>query len=403
MPLGVSGLNAVEDFAISDGGNRIALVTNDTTEIWTRNRETEVFELTYQYITPEYDGFGVRYGIRSVAISGNGRVAALAYTYHPADGGGGVIKFCVQGGEWDRCGEARSIPDGYYADRFGADVTLSDDGSVMAVGATNDISQSLGVDAEPFDHRTWYNNLPIDGINYDERDYFEVWFYPPNEMLQELPTGAVYVFGPGEQETFIKPPGVAENLDSTLSFGGSIVLSGDGKTLAVGVPDQNFGNGQIYLLRESGGQWVYDETFWAESDCYMDGGGCGYIGGSLDLTRDGNTLITGCNGCDPFVPEQYYDGPLYQETVDSREAWDFGSPLIWRRINGTWEPLEPDLDRFGRAQVLPPVSYFEETIQQCLAGDEVRLCRYRFGHLVSISDDGQTVWVTDRDGRLFLY
>ncbi len=93
-------------------------------------------------------------------------------------------------------------------DWFGISVSLSADGSVLAVGAFRESSAATG-------------------INGDQSD---------NSATQ---SGAVYLFrrgaGTWTQEAYLK----ASNTNANDRFGGSLSLSADGSVLVVGVPDED--------------------------------------------------------------------------------------------------------------------------------------------------------------------
>jgi len=100
-------------------------------------------------------------------------------------------------------------------DNFGAAVSISADGNIVAIGAGNEDGASVG-------------------INGDQ-----------NDNSQDRP-GAAYVFvrnnGIWQQQAYVK----ASDTDGFALFGESISLSGDGSTLAVGTSFAN-GSGTVYL------------------------------------------------------------------------------------------------------------------------------------------------------------
>jgi len=112
---------------------------------------------------------------------------------------------------------ARTLPN----DRFGYKVALSDDGNTLAVSALQEDSPSIGINCNQANYEaTAYNSSadPSDDFIY----------------AQDYNTGAVYVFtrtaNEWTQDAYVKSIYYA----SSMRFGESLALSGDGKTLAVG-------------------------------------------------------------------------------------------------------------------------------------------------------------------------
>ncbi|WP_444942986.1 histidine kinase [Microbulbifer sp. ZKSA006] len=106
------------------------------------------------------------------------------------------------------------------SDRFGEAVRISDDGSLVAVGAWGESSYSQG----------------LFGDNTD------------NSLLK---SGAVYIYifngVDWSSEAYIK----ASNTDSGDSFGGSVALSGDGDNLAVGAVGEDGADSGLFANPES--------------------------------------------------------------------------------------------------------------------------------------------------------
>ena len=160
-------------------------------------------------------------------------------------------------------------------DGFGWDVTLSDDGNTLAVGAPGEDSAATGVNGDQAD-----NN--------------------------RIDAGAVYVFtrdtgGVWTQQAYVK----ASNTDADDSFGISVTLSDDGNTLAVGAGgedsaatgvngDQTDNNridaGAVYVFtRGSGGVWTQQAYVKASNT------GLSNLFGGVTLSGDGNTLAVGAD------------------------------------------------------------------------------------------------------------
>jgi hypothetical protein len=157
--------------------------------------------------TDEGDGFGY-----SVALSADGSTLAVgafgesAAGADPADDSapwaGAVYVFTRCDTTWRQQAyvKAAHVDAG---DSFGASVALSDDGSILAVGAEGEDSAATGVGGDPLDDSA-------------------------------TQAGAAYLFTRGAagwtQQAYVK----ASNTDAFDFFGARIALSGDGSTLAVG-------------------------------------------------------------------------------------------------------------------------------------------------------------------------
>jgi len=154
-------------------------------------------------------------------------------------------------------------------------VTLSADGSTLAVGAIAEDSAATGIGGNQADNSA--------------RD-----------------AGAVYVFTRSgttwSQQAYVK----ASNTGARDAFGYSVALSGDGSILAVGAREEDSaatginGNqadnsatiaGAVYVFTRSGTTWSQQAYVKASNTNAFDG-----FGNSLALSADGSTLAVGASG-----------------------------------------------------------------------------------------------------------
>lgn len=155
-------------------------------------------------------------------------------------------------------------------DEFGSAVSLSADGSTLAVGAPSEDSGATGVDGNQAD----------------------------NAAAQ---AGAAYVFarsggGAWSQQAYIK----ASNTDAGDRFGDTVSLSGDGTLLAVGAwlersaaggvganqADNSLANaGAAYLFRRTAGAWA-QEAYLKASNPRLSS----FFGSALAVSTDGGTV-----------------------------------------------------------------------------------------------------------------
>ena len=160
-------------------------------------------------------------------------------------------------------------------DYFGASLSLSADGTILAVGADIESSNATGVNGDQTN-----NSLAA--------------------------SGAVYVFTRSgttwSQQAYLK----ASNTGSIDTFGVRVSLSADGKTLAVSAPSEDSNttgvngdqtdnslaaSGAVYVFNRSGTTWIQQAYLKASNTGASD-----YFGGGLSLSPDGKTLAIGAQG-----------------------------------------------------------------------------------------------------------
>jgi hypothetical protein len=159
-------------------------------------------------------------------------------------------------GQWSQQAYLKASDPGVF-DAFGNDhaIALSDDGSVLAIGAHSEDGGVGGIDGDPSD-----------------------------DSLRSA--GAVYVFerdaeGQWSQQAYVKSFVPA----SRDYFGSSVALSGDGTLLAVGAS----GYGAVIVFeRDAGGTWLQRAYVRASNAHPQD-----KFGHSIALSRDGDVLAVG--------------------------------------------------------------------------------------------------------------
>ncbi len=212
------------------------------------------------------------------------------------------------------------------SDAFGTDVSISDDGLTMAVGAHWEHSTSRVINEGK-------------GIDNSER------------------VGAVYVFVKDglqwKQQAYIK----SENLDLRDTFGFSVSLSGDGNLLAVGAmfedgdgddPSSNSveDSGAAYLFGRVDGVWQQKAYLKANNPSAGD-----LFGESVWLSDDGQTLAVGALKEDsPAIKINDYenqgdgDPEIEGDSFDPLSS-DYGAVYIFTLKEGTWKQqayIKPD-------------------------------------------------------------
>lgn len=156
-------------------------------------------------------------------------------------------------------------------DQFGHSVDVNSDGTVIAIGAFNEASDSE--------------------INGNESDN------------SASGAGAAYLFYKSQagwqQEDYMK----AVNSDASDKFGSDVQLSSNGKALVVGAPDEASSSqgldgdvqlndastaGAVYLFTDVEGTWQQTEYIKSRNTDAGDG-----FGGAIAISGDGNTLVVG--------------------------------------------------------------------------------------------------------------
>ena len=127
------------------------------------------------------------------------------------------------------------------------------------------------------------------------------------------------------------------------AFGGAVVVSADGSTLAVGSLNSKSDQGSVTVFGRSGGKWVQQEVLADANGAAKD-----WFGYSMAISKDGNTLA---------IAAVYAD-------VSGKA--DQGNVLVFARSGGAW------------------------TLQETLVGD-AGAAGDIFGVSIALSGDGNTV------------
>jgi len=346
------------------------------------------------YVKASNSGTDDRFGF-SVALSGDGTTLALGAIHESSSSTGvngnqnddiaglsGAVYVLVQDGRggWSQQAYIKASNTGIQ-DRFGYGVALSTDGNTLAVGADQEGSAATGVGGAQTDNSLgsagaayvfvrdeagqWSQQAYVKASNTDGGDRFgysialagdgntlavgaigedgsedSIDGNQADDTAENA--GAVYVFvragaGAWSQQAYVK----AINTDALDAFGGSVALSGNGNTLAVGAhnedsiaqgvngPDDNDGledSGAVYVLaRSDAGQWSHAAYVKASNPGVDDA-----FGWSVDLSEDGSTLAVGAHLEDSSATGIGGD-------QDSNAAADSGAVYVFvRNAGGLW-------------------------------------------------------------------
>ena len=343
------------------------------------------------YIKASNTDFLDRFGV-SVALSADGNTLAVG-----ADGeansatgingdqadnsfrnSGAVYVFSRNGSLWEQQAYIKaSNPDPF--DTFGESVSLSADGNTLAVGASGESSSATGINnGDQTDNSLtsagavfvfsrngslWEQQAFIKASNTDETDFFgfSISLSADGNTLavgafleassatgingvqtnnSVFGAGAVYIFVRNgslwEEQAYIK----ASNTEADDFFGGSVSLSADGNTLAVGADgeassatgingvqtDNSVSSaGAVYVFARNGPLWEQQAYIKASNTEEDD-----KFGNRLSLSADGNTLAVGAGGEDSSATG--INGDQAANSVSNS-----GAAYVFSRNGSLWE------------------------------------------------------------------
>jgi cysteine-rich repeat protein len=271
-------------------------------------------QTAFTYVKASNTGAGDAAGT-SVAISADGSTLAVGAEFeqsaatgvggndadNTADASGAVYVYTRSGATWVQQAYIKASNTAAN-DHFGISVALSADGSTLAVGASGEDSAS-GTDQT--------SNAALD-------------------------SGAVYVFARTgtvwAQQAYVK----ASNPGASDKFGGSVALSGDGATLAVGAVSEDSaatginGNPADGVALDAGAAYVFARTgtTWAQQ-AYVKASNTeagDNFGDSVALSGDGATLAVGAIGEDSATAADPADNT----------ALSAGAAYVFTRTDTTW-------------------------------------------------------------------
>jgi len=320
------------------------------------------------------------------------------------------------------------------SDQFGSDVSLSADGTTMAVGAPAEGSGASVINGNQDDdtatnagavyvfvysNNRWLQQAYLKASNAGAGDNFGTTLSlsaDGNTLAVSAPseesaatgvngdqsdntvsrfrgsgTGAVYVFARNgeswQQEAYLKSSNnKADGIGFAAGFGRSLELSSDGNTLAVSAlgEDSNStglnGKQSDVSAIDSGAVYIFlrsDETWQQQAYIKAATSRSRFFGKSVSLSKDGNTLAIGVND---FVTLQ--TSGVTNRGADARDF--YGAVYIFVRIDGNWQ---------SQAFLRP-----EENASWSGFGSEIDLADD--GHTLAISGAG-VVYLFERIERLW--
>ncbi len=298
------------DMAVPTCGLGFVVVAGACAPLWVQNA----------YVKASNTGVGDDFG-HALALSADGTRLAVGANWESSNafgvGGdqsndaanraGAVYLFVRTGTTWAQEAYVKAANTGAN-DNFGQSVSLSADGSRLAVGAIGEDSNATGINGSAI-----------------------------NDAARE--SGAVYVFtrtgSSWAQEAYVK----ASNTNASDYFGLSVALSADGSHLAVGAngEDSNAtgiggdqtnnaatGSGAVYVYARTGTTWAQEA--YVKASTAGPGDSFGY---SVTLSSDGSRLAVSANGEDSNATGIGGD----QANNAARES---GAVYVFTRSGTTW-------------------------------------------------------------------
>ncbi|AOW82432.1 TPA: hypothetical protein AB5H75_003651 [Vibrio mimicus] len=269
----------------------------------------------------------------TIALSDNGKMLAVG-AYNEDNGAKGIITNGSEvidlgtatnsgavyvfikdsSGSWAQSAYIKASNTG-ADDNFGASLAASEDGNTLAVGA-------------------WFEDNSVTGVVVDGSEI--------TDLSTINNAGAVYVFtkdnvGVWSQNAYVK----GSNTGSGDSFGASLSVSDNGKTLAVGATGESnsakgiiingseindvgsaTSAGAVYLFtKDSSGNWSQIAYLKASNTGMVD-----YFGKPLALSDDGNLIAVGAYREDNKATGVIIDG---SETIDAGTENDSGAVYLY--------------------------------------------------------------------------
>jgi len=303
----ISSIGNLASLSLNNDGTRIAIgyllaSTNGTssgavqvyqyngTTTWTQVGQTVNGEVAQ-------DRFG-----SSVSLSADGNIFAAGSIYN--SGTGNVRIYQYNGSSsWIQIGQ--SIYGEGSSDWFGQSVSLSSNGQILAIGApynTGTGSQSGHVRVYQYNGSTTWTQLgsDIDGENYSSHSGYSVSLSSDGTIVA---IGAPGNAGNGSQSGSVRVykyisstwTQLGQDIDGEAASdqsGYAVSLTSDGTIVAIGAP-YNDGNGT-----DSGHVRIYQyngSTTWIQIGTDINSGGGSYKSGEVSISKDGTTVAMGSN------------------------------------------------------------------------------------------------------------
>ena len=241
----------------------------------------------------------------TLAVGASGRPRSSIGTVSDQGESDAVYVFQRNDGRWLFQAQLNSNTNDGFAAGFGSDISLSADGSTLAIGAVNENS-----------------------------------FATASNSNQVESSGAVYIFALADDEWQQQAYLTASNAGTNDGFGTSVSLSQDGNSLAIGATFEGSAStgvngdqtdntlrdsGAAYVFQHSDGEWQQQAYIKATNPDEAD-----WFGYTVSLSADGNTLVVGA----PFESSAAtgINGGQSDNSLSSA-----GAAYVFNHHNGIWQ------------------------------------------------------------------
>ncbi len=297
-----------------------------------------------------HDMFGV-----DAAISADGSTIVIGAFYHDS-AEGTVYVYTKQGERWVEFAEHLKACDAAPGDLFGLSVAISRDGSVIAVTAYADDSNTGSAYVYIKYGDTWVQAPKLLASNGEVGDHFgsSVSMSRDGTVIvvsalrddvitgtgTNIDQGSVYVFTRTGNIWIEEPdmPLVACNGAPHDFFGECTSMSGDGSSFVVGAyltdRDSIADRGSAYIFSKEGTVWTQKEL-----DPFNGGEASAFFGSGISLSCDGRLVVVGA------------------EKDDVGSNVDQGSAYVFTRVGAAWIPMQQLFSYDGAAGDEFPTSY----------------------------------------------
>ncbi|WP_459209392.1 T9SS type A sorting domain-containing protein [Aquimarina rhabdastrellae] len=224
---------------------------------------------------------------QSLSLSGDGnRIFSGKFQATGGSIRGSVEAYQLNGANWEKIGSTIEGP--FVGDFFSVDMNSDEDGDTVVIG------NSRGVSIYRFDGSDW--NLLGDrfsesadeyGLSVDINDAGDRIIFRSEDLAGTIGSAQVYDLVSGN---WVQVGNTLTGVDDFDRLGTAVSISGDGTTIAVGIPgnsDIGTGFGAVKLYTYDGSNWVQKgDTIYGTTDR-------GLFGEEISLDENGNTVIVG--------------------------------------------------------------------------------------------------------------
>jgi hypothetical protein len=305
----------------------------------------------------------------SVSLSSDGSTVAIGAIGNDGDGTNGAVDsghvrvYKFNGVSWGQLG---ADIDGELAGRFssegdasGFSVSLSSDGSTVAIGApyndgTNGTVNSGHVRVYQYNSNddSWGQlGLSINGETAHDASGSSVSLSSDGKTVAiGAPHNSVNAIRPGHVRVYkysINDGGwtkLGGDIDGEVEYsqsGSSVSLSSDGSTVAIGTPLNDGVRGYVRVYKVIGGAWTKVGDIEGEADGDL-------LGYSVSLSDDGSTVAIGAIGNDGDGTNGAVDsGHIRVYKYDGSSSWEKVGPDIDGEFEGAWSGFSVSLSSDG--------------------------------------------------------